>query len=78
MRKIFKKLAFFFVAILSLTVSSSYSVKEVRAEDGTWTLVTDASTLAAGDQVVIAAKDSNVALSTTQNSNNRGQENITK
>ena len=69
MRKIFKKLAFFFVAILSLTVSSSYNVKEVRAEDGTWTLVTDVSTLAVGDQVVIAAKDANFAMSTTQNNN---------
>lgn len=36
MRKIFKKLAFFFVAILSLTVSSSYSVKEVRAAEETY------------------------------------------
>lgn len=55
MRKIFKKLAFFFVAILSLTVSSSYSVKEVRAEDGTWTLVTDAASLKEGDKLVIAS-----------------------
>ena len=43
-----------------------------------WTLVTDASTLAAGDKIIIAAKDSDVALSTTQNGNNRGQATITK
>ena len=43
-----------------------------------WTLVTDASTLAAGDEIVIAAKDYNYALSTTQNNNNRGQAAITK
>ena len=43
-----------------------------------WELVTDASSLAAGDEIVIAAKDYNYALSTTQNNNNRGQASITK
>ena len=41
-----------------------------------WTLVKDA--LAIGDKVVIAAAASDVAMSTTQNSNNRGQVAITK
>ena len=45
---------------------------------GVWTLVTDASTLAVGDQVVIVAVDYNYALSTTQNNNNRGQIDVTK
>ncbi|MBR6551175.1 MAG: bacterial Ig-like domain-containing protein [Paludibacteraceae bacterium] len=45
---------------------------------GCWELVTDASTLAVGDKVVIAAKDYNYALSTTQKENNRGQAAITK
>ena len=44
----------------------------------TWSLVTDASTLAEGDVIVIVAAGSNVALSTTQNDNNRGQQAITK
>lgn len=44
----------------------------------TWSLVTDASTLAEGDVIVIVAASSNVALSTTQNSSNRGQQEITK
>lgn len=44
----------------------------------TWSLVTDASTLAEGDVIVIVSASSNVALSTTQNSNNRGQQAITK
>ena len=48
------------------------------AADGVWTLVKDASNLAAGDQVIIAAAASNVALSTTQNNNNRGQATIMK
>ena len=44
----------------------------------TWSLVTDASKLAEGDVIVIVAAGSNVALSTTQNDNNRGQQEITK
>ena len=46
--------------------------------ESAWTLVTDASTLQVGDSIVIVAKDSNVALSTTQNGNNRGQVAVTK
>ena len=43
-----------------------------------WTLVKNVSELAVGDQIIIAASGSNFAISTTQNSNNRGQEAITK
>ena len=43
-----------------------------------WTKVTDASTLQVGDKVVIVAKDYNYAMSKTQNSNNRGQQAVTK
>ncbi len=46
--------------------------------DVTWNLVTDASTLAVDDVVIIAASGYDVALSTTQNNNNRGQATITK
>ena len=42
------------------------------------TLVTNASTLKAGDQIIIAALDYDVAMSTTQNTNNRGQATVTK
>lgn len=48
------------------------------AADGTWTLVKDASTLAVDDQIIIVAKNANYALSTTQNTNNRGQAEVTK
>ena len=41
-------------------------------------LVTDASTLAVGDNVIIAAKDSAVAMGITQNDNNRAQTAVTK
>ena len=43
-----------------------------------WTLVTNVNQLVAGKQIIIVAKDSAVALSTTQNSNNRGQTAIDK
>ena len=41
-------------------------------------LVTDASSLKADDEIIIVAKDYDYALSTTQNSNNRGQALIEK
>ncbi len=41
-------------------------------------LVTAASDLAEGDQVIIAAKNSDVAISSTQNSNNRAETAVTK
>ena len=47
-------------------------------DDCVWQLVTSASNLKVGDEIVIAAKDYNYALSTTQNNNNRGKANITK
>lgn len=45
-----------------------------------FTLLTDenVSNLNAGDKIIIAAADYDVALSTTQNNNNRGQASITK
>ena len=51
-------------------------VDPVGPTDFSWTLVKDA--LAVGDKVVIAAAESNVAMSTTQNNNNRGQIAIAK
>ena len=44
----------------------------------TWTLVTNASDLKAGDEVVIAAAGSDYALGTTQNTNNRAAVSVTK
>ena len=45
---------------------------------GQWTLVTNVSQLQTGDKIVIVAKDSNYALSTVQNNNNRGQAAVAK
>lgn len=61
-----------------------YAKWEEKSDEGgsttteSWKLVTDVSHLSVGDQIVIVANDSNVALSTTQNTNNRGQESISK
>lgn len=57
-------------------VSATYT--KVEYVEGVWTLVTDASMLKDGDQIVIAAADSNFALSTAQNTNNRGQAEVLK
>lgn len=59
---------------------SAFSVADFtkKANDEVYTLVTDASTLKIGDKVIIAAAESDYAISTTQNKNNRGQASITK
>lgn len=51
---------------------------EEQPEQSGWMLVKSVEELKAGDKVVIVAKDSAVAMSTTQNSNNRGQASVTK
>ena len=43
----------------------------VQAEEASWQMVTNASTLKAGDKIVIVAKDSDKAIGKEQNSNNR-------
>ena len=74
-----KKRIISLILMLTLLVSALVvGAVTASAEDGTWTLVTDASELDAGDKVVIVAKDYNYAMSTTQNSNNRGQAAVSK
>ena len=60
------------------TATVNLTGKAVQALEGTWILVTDASSLKAGDEVIIAAKEYNVALGKKQNNNNRGEVAITK
>ncbi len=54
-------------------VTTEANVNAVKYE-----LVKDISDLAVGDKIVIVASATNVALSTTQNANNRGQADVTK
>ena len=55
-----------------------YTIIEGDSQEEAWTLVTDASTLAVGDEVVIAAANYNYALSINQKTSNRGATPITK
>ncbi len=68
------------ILMLSLLVAAlaAFTITASAAEDGTWTLVTDAGDLAAGDQIVIVASGYNFALGTTQNTNNRASASVTK
>ena len=60
-------------------VEASYTITVKPAlVYGVWELVTNVNSLAAGDKVVIVAKEYEKALSTTQNGNNRGQAAVTK
>ena len=61
-----------------LTATCTITVNALPTVEGTWTLVTNAANLKAGDRIVIAAAEYDFALSTTQNSNNRGQASVTK
>ena len=70
-------------AIVTFTDTyASASVTVVQSADtakgNTWELVTDASTLEANDQVIIAAKDYDVAMSTTISSDRRSAVAVTK
>ena len=51
---------------------------ECGKKEGGWELLTNIANLQVGDQIVIVASGSNYALSTTQNTNNRGTANVTK
>lgn len=73
-------------ASMDLTANDFYPVNinlakatfKKPATEYEWNLVTDASQVVPGAEVVIAAKDAAVALSQTQNTNNRGQVAIAK
>ncbi len=66
-------------ALLSLVMLLSLLPVAAFADDSatTATLVTDASTLQAGDQVIIANAAADHALGTTQNKNNRAAVTVT-
>ena len=59
-------------------VCSVCEKEEPAGGQPTWQLVTDVSTLKAGDKIVIVATNVDYALSTKQNSNNRGVASVTK
>ena len=77
-------LSLFLVACLTLSVFTGVLATTdeeqiaTAALEQTATLVTNTAALKAGDQIVIAALNSDVALGTTQNTNNRAQADVTK
>jgi len=60
-----------------LTIGMS-EAKRVASDVVEYVLVEDASTITAGDQIIIVAKDYNYALSTEQKDNNRGAASVVK
>lgn len=64
--------------LIEIDNSTSEPEPEPEPTDGAYTLLTDVGDLAAGDKIVIAAKDSNYAIGTTQKTNNRAAAAITK
>ena len=67
-----------YVATANTTLYALYTYTVGGTGAGGYVLVTDADQLEVGTNVVIASANDNVALSTTQNTNNRGQAPITK
>ena len=59
------------------SVSFVINITKDQAIKG-WTLITNASELLPGDEIIIASKSANYAISTEQKSNNRGQAAINK
>ncbi len=68
------------LALVLLAGMSASGILNMPANAATtqWKLVTDATELAVGDKIIIAALDADFAMSTTQNSSNRGQAAITR
>ena len=60
------------------TIAGCYHAYKAGGSQEAWQLVTNVSDLKVGDKIIIVASGSNVALSTTQNGNNRGQATIIK
>lgn len=65
-------------ADISFYAVASYFNSDAETTDSTWTLVTSASQISAGSEVIIAAKDYDVAMGTAQNSNNRSKVDVVK
>ena len=78
--KTIKKASLLFASlalVLGAGLVGNSDTKEVKADE-VWNLVTNSSVLNIGDTIFIAAKDSDYAIGTTQNKNNRSQASITK
>lgn len=59
--------------VADVTGASSITAVFTEEASETFDLVTDASDLSVGDEIIILEEDGDVAISTTQNTNNRGE-----
>ena len=66
------------IATTAVATTEEATPEVAAVTDKTATMVTNVAALKAGDQIVIAALNSDVALGTTQNTNNRAQAAVTK
>lgn len=77
MKSIFKKTLCSIMLFCLLFLCVGVVTKVSAADEGKWNLVTDVSNISSGDKVIVVNTSKNVAMSTTQNKNNRGQVSIT-
>ena len=66
------------VVLVVAAMVPMFAISAAADGNGAWTLVTDVNDLAVGDKIVLVARDHNYAMSTTQNTNNRGVVAVTK
>ena len=76
MKSIFKKTLCSIMLFCLLFLCVGVVTKVSAADKGEWKLVTDVSNISANDKVIVVNTSSKVAMSTTQNKNNRGQVSI--
>ncbi len=77
MKSIFKKTLCSIMLFCLLFLCVGVVTKVSAADKGEWKLVTDVSNISANDKVIVVNTSSEVAMSTTQNTNNREQVFIT-
>ena len=77
MKSIFKKTLCSIMLFCLLFLCVGVVTKVSAADKGEWKLVTDVSNISVGDKVIVVNTSSEVAMSTNQKTNNRGQVSIT-
>ena len=76
MKSIFKKTLCSIMLFCLLFLCVGVVTKVSAADKGEWKLVTDVSNISVGDKVIVVNTSSEVAMSTNQKTNNRGQVSI--
>ncbi len=77
-KRLHKLISLLLATVMAVSMLPVFALNVGAAEGETWELVTDASDLAVGDEVIIVAAESDFAMSTNQKTSNRGQVAVTK